>query len=189
MTDRVLHWGLLSTAAINRALIPALRASSNNVLAGVASRDPVRADAYAREWKIPRAYGSYEAMLADPEIDAVYISLPNSLHAPWTIAAANAGKHVLCEKPLAIAVEEVDAMADAGQKAGVVIAEAFMYRHHPQTLKVKELLDEGAVARSGRSVGLSVFTSTARATCASSRSSAAAAFGTWDATPSATPAP
>jgi predicted dehydrogenase len=151
MADRVFRWGLLSTAAINRALIPALRASSNtvpvrgNVLAGVASRDPGRADAYAREWKIPKAYGSYEAMLADPEIDAVYISLPNSLHAPWTIAAANAGKHVLCEKPLAISVEEVDAMADAGRKAGVVIAEAFMYRHHPQTLKVKELLDEGAI--------------------------------------------
>ena len=145
MTERILRWGLVSTAVINRRLIPALRGSQRNVLSGVASRDLNRAEAYAREWKIPKAYGSYEAMLADPEIDAVYVSLPNSLHAPWTIAAANAGKHVLCEKPLANTVEEVDAMAKAGEDAGVVIVEAFMYRHHPQTLKVKELLDGGVI--------------------------------------------
>ncbi len=145
MADKILRWGLISTAAINRRLIPALRESQRNVLTGVASRDLSRAETYAREWKIPKAYGSYEAMLADPEIDAVYVSLPNSLHAPWTIAAAQAGKHVLCEKPLAGSVEEVDAIAKAGQDTGVVIAEAFMYRHHPQTLKVKELLDDGAI--------------------------------------------
>jgi len=147
MPSRILRWGLLSTAAINCALIPALRASPRNVLAGVASREPGRAEAYAREWDIPGSYGSYEAMLADPEIDAVYISLPNSLHARWSILAAEAGKHVLCEKPLAIATEEVDAIAEASRVTGAIIAEAFMYRHHPQTLKVKELLDSGAIGQ------------------------------------------
>ena len=145
MATKILRWGLLSTAAINRKVIPALRASKRNSLVGVASRDLSRAEAYAREWKIQKAYGGYEAMLADPEIDAVYISLPNGLHAPWTIAAAKAGKHVLCEKPLAVSVAEVDAIAEAGARSGVVISEAFMYRHHPQTLKVKELLDSGAI--------------------------------------------
>ncbi len=141
----ILRWGFLSTARINRALIPPLRASPRNRLEAVASRDLTRAEAYAREWKIPRAYGSYEAMLADPEIDAIYIPLPNSLHAEWTIRAARAGKHVLCEKPLALTVEEVDAMAEAAREAGVVVAEAFMYRHHPQTLKTKELVESGAI--------------------------------------------
>lgn len=140
-----LRWGLLSTARINRALIPPLRASPRNELAAVASRGRERAEAYAREWNIPRAFGSYEAMLADPDIDVIYNSLPNNLHAEWTIKAAQAGKHVLCEKPLAIAVEEVDAIAAATQKAGVVVAEAFMYRHHPQTLKVKEMAEGGKI--------------------------------------------
>lgn len=140
-----LRWGLLSTARINRALIPPLRASPRNELAAVASRGRERAEAYAREWNIPRTFGSYEAMLADPDIDVIYNSLPNNLHAEWTIKAAQAGKHVLCEKPLAIAVEEVDAIAAAIQKAGVVVAEAFMYRHHPQTLKVKEMAESGKI--------------------------------------------
>ena len=90
-------------------------------------------------------HGSYEALLADPEIDVVYIPLPNHLHAEWTIEAARAGKHVLCEKPLALSVEDVDAMTAVCREAGVVLAEAFMYRHHPQTLKVKQLLDEGRI--------------------------------------------
>ena len=139
-----LRWGLLGTARINRALIPALRASERAVLAAVASRDRDKGAAYAREWEIPRVVG-YDEMLADPAIDVVYIPLPNSLHAEWTIRAARAGKHVLCEKPLALTVEELDAVEAAARAAGVVVAEAFMYRHHPQTRRLKELLDGGAV--------------------------------------------
>ncbi len=140
MTSKVLNWGLLSTARINRALIPPLRESKRNRLAAVASRSKDSADRYAREWKIPQAYGSYEELLADPEIDVIYNSLPNHLHAEWTIKAVEAGKHVLCEKPLALSVEEVDAVQDAAQRHGRVVAEAFMYRHHPQTLKAVELV-------------------------------------------------
>ncbi len=142
-----LRWGLLGTARINRSLIPPLRTSARNKLMAVASRTPAAAEAYAKEWKIPRAHGSYEALLADPEIDAVYIPLPNHLHAEWTIKAAQAGKHVLCEKPLALSVAEVEAMEAAAQKAGVVVAEAFMYRHHPQTLKAKEVVEGGAIGQ------------------------------------------
>jgi predicted dehydrogenase len=145
MSDRVLRWGLLGTARINRMVIPALRASAGNRLLAVGSRDAGKAADFAKEWGIERAYGSYEALLADPEIDAVYAPLPNHLHADWTIRAARAGKHVLCEKPLALTVAEVDAMEAAARESGVVVAEAFMYRHHPQTLKVKELVDGGAV--------------------------------------------
>ena len=126
-------------------LIPPLRVSAGNRLLAVASRDSARAEAYAKEWGVPRAHGSYEALLADPEIDAVYIPLPNHLHAEWTIRAARAGKHVLCEKPLALSVAEVDAMEAAARQGGVVLAEAFMYRHHPQTLKVRELVTAGAI--------------------------------------------
>jgi len=147
MTDRILRWGLLSTANINRAVITPLRASARNTLDAVASRDLAHGQAYAAAWKIPRAFGSYEAMLADPDIDIVYVSLPNGLHAEWAIKAVQAGKHVLCEKPLAISLEEVDAVAGAATKAGVVVAEAFMYRHHPQTLKVKELVDGGVIGK------------------------------------------
>jgi predicted dehydrogenase len=147
MSTHILRWGLLSTARINRALIPPLRASPRNRLVAVASRDLAHAQTWAAERGIPTAYGSYEALLADPDIDVIYIPLPNSLHAEWTIKAAQAGKHVLCEKPLALTVEEVDAMAEAAARAGVVVAEAFMYRHHPQTLKVKEMVDGGAIGR------------------------------------------
>ncbi len=144
MTGRVLNWGLLSTARINRALIPAINASKRTRVLAVASRSKSSAGAYAREWKIPRAHGSYEALLADPEIDVIYNPLPNHLHAEWTIKALRAGKHVLCEKPLALTLAEVDAMSAAARETGRVLAEAFMYRHHPQTLKVKEIVDSGA---------------------------------------------
>src|SRR5215212_8090018 len=145
MTNKVLNWGLLSTARINDALIPPLRASKRNHLLAVASRTPEAAEKYAREKKIPRAHGSYESLLADPEIDVIYISLPNRFHAEWTIKAVEAGKHVLCEKPLALSVDEVDAVEAAARKHGRVVAEAFMYRHHPQTLKVQELVQSGAL--------------------------------------------
>jgi len=111
----------------------------------VASRSQGSADAYAKEWKIERVHGSYEALLADPEIDVIYNPLPNHLHAEWTIKAVEAGKHVLCEKPLALTVDEVDAVAAAAKKHGRVVAEAFMYRHHPQTLKVREMVKSGSI--------------------------------------------
>lgn len=147
MATRILRWGILGTARINRALIPPLNISPRNKLLAVASRDLARAQAYAAEKGIERAHGSYEALLADPEIDVVYISLPNTHHAEWSIRAAAAGKQVLCEKPLALSVEDVDRVAEAAHRHGVVIAEAFMYRHHPQTLKVVELIKEGAIGR------------------------------------------
>jgi D-xylose 1-dehydrogenase (NADP+, D-xylono-1,5-lactone-forming) len=142
-----LRWGLLSTARITRVLLPPLRASTRNELTAVASRDLNRAKTYADERKIPRVFGSYEALLADPDVDVIYNPLPNSLHAEWTIKAAEAGKHVLCEKPLANTVEEVDAMTEAAEKAGIVLMEAFMYRHHPQTIRVKELVESGAIGK------------------------------------------
>jgi D-xylose 1-dehydrogenase (NADP+, D-xylono-1,5-lactone-forming) len=145
MTNKVLNWGLLSTARINRALIPPLRVSKRNHLLAVGSRSQESVDVYAREWKIPRRHGSYEALLGDPEIDVIYNSLPNHLHAEWTIKAVEAGKHVLCEKPFALSVEEVDAIQAAARKHGRVVAEAFMYRHHPQTLKVQELVKNGSL--------------------------------------------
>lgn len=145
MADKVLNWGLLSTARINRALIPPLQVSKRNHLLAVASRTQEAADNYAREHKISRAYGTYEALLADPEIDVIYNPLPNHLHAEWTIKAIEAGKHVLCEKPLALSVDEVDALQAAARKHDRVVAEAFMYRHHAQTLKVQELVQNGSL--------------------------------------------
>jgi predicted dehydrogenase len=140
-----LQWGLISTARINRALIEPLRASERNELLAVASRSLEKAQEYAAEWDIPKAYGSYQGMLDDPEIAVVYNSLPNSLHTEWTVKALQAGKHVLCEKPLATTLEEVDAMRAAVQNTGMYLTEAFMYRHHPQTLKVKKLVDSGVL--------------------------------------------
>ena len=138
-------WGILSTANINRKLIAGARASRKVVLAAVASRDQARADEYAKTWLIPRAYGSYEALLADPAIEAVYISLPNSLHVDWSIKALEAGKHVLCEKPLTRSVRAAEAAFDAADRAGRFLSEAFMYRHNPQTKRAKELVDAGAI--------------------------------------------
>lgn len=145
--EKILNWGLLSTARINRALIKPLNASKRTRLLAVASRSQSSADAYAREWKIPRAHGSYEALLNDPEIDVIYNSLPNHLHAEWTIRALRAGKHVLCEKPFAPTLDEVDAVIAASRETGKVVTEAFMYRHHAQTLKVKEILDSGKLGK------------------------------------------
>lgn len=145
--NKIINWGLLSTARINRALIKPLRASKRTRLLGVASRSLSSAEAYAREWRIPRAYGSYDDLLADPEIDVIYNPLPNHLHAEWTVKALHAGKHVLCEKPFALKLKEVDSIIAASQETGRIATEAFMYRHHAQTLKVKELVDGGAVGR------------------------------------------
>jgi len=137
------RWGLLSTASINRALIPAIRASRRGELVAVASRQRGRATDYAERWDIPQAFGSYQEMLDSGAIDAVYISLPNNMHARWSIHAMRAGLHVLCEKPFAISLEQVDAMMAARRQTGRVLAEAFMYRHHPQTKIVGELVRSG----------------------------------------------
>ncbi len=138
------RWGLLSTANINRRLIPAIRASQRGELAAVASRSQESADAYGAQWEIPRAFGSYEAMLDSGQVDAVYISLPNHLHAEWTIRALRSGVHVLCEKPFALTLADVDAMIAAAQETGRVLAEAFMYRHH------RQIKTAGEWVRSGR---------------------------------------
>jgi xylose dehydrogenase (NAD/NADP) len=138
-------WGIISTAHINRKLIPGAKASPKVDLVAVASRDQARADAYAREWEIERAYGSYEALLVDPEIEAVYISLPNTMHCEWSVRALEAGKHVLCEKPLSRHTDDVEAAFDAAERAGRLLSEAFMYRHNPQTKKVRAFVDEGAI--------------------------------------------
>ena len=138
-------WGLLSTAQINRLVLAGARQSDRvNVLAA-ASRTSSRAEAYAREFGIERAYGSYEALLADPDVEAVYISLPNSLHVEWSVRALEAGKHVLCEKPLTRNPEEAERAFDAAERAGRVLMEAFMYRHHPQTARLKRLVEEGSI--------------------------------------------
>ncbi len=147
MAGKILRWGLLSTARINQALFVPLRISKRNRLLAVASRTQEKAETYARLNRIKRAHGSYEALLADPEIDVVYNPLPNHLHAEWTIKALQAGKHVLCEKPLALTTGEVDAMAAAARESGRVLAEAFMYRTHAQSLKVREMVKEGGLGR------------------------------------------
>jgi D-xylose 1-dehydrogenase (NADP+, D-xylono-1,5-lactone-forming) len=138
-----IRWGLLSTAHINHRVIPAIRASSRGKLVAVASRDLENARSYAARWKIPSFFGSYQSMLDSGLVDAVYISLPNHLHAEWSIRAMQAGVHVLCEKPFALTLEEVDRMIATSQESGHVLAEAFMYRHHPQTKIAGEWVRSG----------------------------------------------
>jgi len=137
--------GIVSTADINRKVIPGAHASDKIDLIAVASRDQVRAEEYAKEWDIPRAYGSYEALLEDPDVDAVYISLPNTMHREWSIRSVEAGKHVICEKPFSKRPEDVEASFDAAEAAGRLLTEAFMYRHNPQTTKLVELVRDGAI--------------------------------------------
>ena len=129
---KTVRWGLLSTANINRRIIPAIADSQRGKVVAVASRDDETARAYAAKWEIPHPFGSYESMLTSDLIDAVYIGLPNHLHAEWSIRAMSKGLHVLCEKPFALSVDEVDQMIAASQRNNCVLAEAFMYRHHPQ---------------------------------------------------------
>ena len=178
MSARQLRWGLLGTARINRSLIPAIRASARSQLAGVASRSAQRARSYADQWQIAVAYESYEAMLADPRIDAVYIPLPNHLHVEWTLNAIAAGKHVLCEKPMALVPSDLDRVAEAASRRGVVVAEAFMYRHHPLTLRVQEMVASGRSDACARYAGRLPSRSRGPTTCAWCPSGAAAACGT-----------
>jgi D-xylose 1-dehydrogenase (NADP+, D-xylono-1,5-lactone-forming) len=138
-------WGILSTARINRLLLAGARKSDRVDVVAVASRDKARAEAYAREQGIERAYGSYEALLEDAGVEAVYIPLPNSMHVEWSIRALEAGKHVLCEKPLTRRLADAERALDAADRAGRYLLEAFMYRHHPQTARLTQLVEEGAV--------------------------------------------
>src|SRR2546427_1026908 len=146
MADRV-TWGIVSTADINRKVIPGMKASEKADVIAVASRDRPRALEYAAKWEIERAYGSYEELLDDPDVEAVYISLPNTLHVEWSIKALDAGKHVLCEKPLTRHLEEAEKAFEAAEATGRILSEAFMYRHHPQTKKLKELVDRRAIGQ------------------------------------------
>jgi predicted dehydrogenase len=145
VSDGRVRWGILSTARINQALIAGVRVAEGAQLVGVASRDEATAAAYAKENGIPRSYGSYEALLADPDIEAVYIPLPNSLHVPWTIKALEAGKHVLCEKPMSNRVEPVEEAFDVAERTGRLLMEAFMWRYHEQTEVLTRLIEDGAV--------------------------------------------
>jgi xylose dehydrogenase (NAD/NADP) len=138
-------WGILSTAHINRLTIPEAHASGKVELVAVASRDEVRAAEYAEQWGIERSYGSYEALLADPEIEAVYIGLPNTMHVDWSIRALEAGKHVLCEKPFSRHPADVEAAFAVAEDADRFLMEAFMYRHNPQTKRAAELVADGAI--------------------------------------------
>jgi predicted dehydrogenase len=143
-----LRWGILSTADIARKkVIPGIQRADRCEVVAIASRDGETARRVAGELGIPRWHGSYEALLADDEVDAVYIPLPNHLHAEWTIAAARAGKHVLCEKPLALDPTEAQGMVDACRVEGVVLMEAFMYRQHPSWQAVHELVASGRIGR------------------------------------------
>jgi D-xylose 1-dehydrogenase (NADP+, D-xylono-1,5-lactone-forming) len=136
-----LRWGLLSTAKINGALLD----SGHGGIVAVGSRSADRAEAYAREHGIERAHGSYEDLLADPDVDVIYNPLPNSMHVEWSIRALEAGKHVLCEKPMSRRPGDVDRLFDVAEREGRVVAEAFMYRHNPQIARAREIVASGAI--------------------------------------------
>ena len=138
-------WGILSTADINKRLIPGAQESNEVELLAVGSRDLARAEEFGAKWGIPRAYGSYEEFLADPDIEAIYNPLPNTMHCEWSIRALEAGKHVLCEKPMSRHPADVEAAFDAAERTGRLLSEAFMYRHNPQTKRLKELVDSGVI--------------------------------------------
>ena len=141
-----LRWGILSTADIGvRKVIPGIRRAARCEVAAIASRDAEAARAAAARLDIPKAHGSYDALLADPDVDAVYIPLPNHLHAEWTIAALRAGKHVLCEKPLAMTADDAQLMVDVAHESGLHLMEAFMYRHHPTWVAAMDLVDSGRI--------------------------------------------
>jgi predicted dehydrogenase len=144
--NKKVRWGILSTASIGvRKVIPAMQRGQLSTVAAIASRDLSKARTVAAQLNIPTAYGSYEELLADPNIDAIYNPLPNQLHVPWTIRAAEAGKHVLCEKPLSMTLAEAQSLLAVRDRTGVLIGEAFMIRSHPQWLRLRALLDEGRI--------------------------------------------
>lgn len=141
-----LRWGILSTAAIGRyQVVPAIQATDRCEVVAVASRNLQSAQEFAGELGIENAYGSYGQLLRDASIDAVYIPLPNHMHAEWAILATQSGKHVLCEKPIALSSAEAETMATAAAEAGVIVREAFMYRFHPSWIAAKAAVDEGSI--------------------------------------------
>jgi D-xylose 1-dehydrogenase (NADP+, D-xylono-1,5-lactone-forming) len=141
------RWGILSTAAINARILASARTSRDVQFVAVASRSKSRADRYAREHGVAQAYGSYESLLEDPAVEALYVSLPNALHVEWSIRALEAGKHVLCEKPLSRSPSDLQRAFQKAQDVGRVLSEAFMFRHHPQTLRWASLVHDGAIGR------------------------------------------
>jgi predicted dehydrogenase len=152
--SKKLRWGVLSTAAIGlKKVLPAMQRGQYSRVTAIASRDLARAREAATALDIPTAYGSYEELLADPDIDAIYNPLPNQLHVPWTIKAAEAGKHVLCEKPLSLTAAEAETLLAVRARAGVKIGEAFMIRSYPQWLRLRELLAEGRIGQLRSIVG------------------------------------
>ncbi|MBC8076214.1 MAG: Gfo/Idh/MocA family oxidoreductase, partial [Chloroflexales bacterium] len=144
---RKVRWGVLSTAAIGtEKVLPAMQRGAYSVITAIASRDRQKAESAAAHLGIPTVYGSYEELLADPNIDAIYNPLPNHLHVPWSLRALAAGKHVLCEKPIALSVAQAQELADAAQQyPSLKLMEAFMYRHHPQWQRAKAIVDEGGI--------------------------------------------
>jgi predicted dehydrogenase len=151
--DKV-KWGVLGAASIaTKKVIPGMQRGDWSEIAGIASRDLKKAEAAARKLGIEKAYGSYEELLADQEIEAVYNPLPNHLHVPWSITAAEAGKHVLCEKPLSLTVAEAKTLLEARERYGVKIGEAFMVKTHPQWLRTRELIRKGVIGQLRAIVG------------------------------------
>ena len=148
MNDQTVQWGIIGCARIAAtAMIPGIKGSANGDILAIASRELEKAKAYAGKFDIPRAYGSYEALLDDPEIQAVYVPLPNSLHKEWTIKAAKKGKHVLCEKPIACCAADAQEMNEACRKNGVLLMEAFAQRFHPQYQRAQALIQNGKIGR------------------------------------------
>jgi predicted dehydrogenase len=148
VNERRIRWGVLSTANIGRAAVnPAIQGSRNGTLVAVASREAGRAAEFADRHAIPERHGSYQALLENPNVDAIYLPLPNSMHREWTVRAADAGKHVLCEKPLALSVAECDDMIAAAERNGVKLMEAFMYRFHPRLEQLVTMVRAGVIGR------------------------------------------
>ena len=146
MASKKVRWGVLGAASIAiRKVIPGMQKGDWSEVVAIASRDRAKAEEAARTLGVPKAYGSYEELLSDPEIEAIYNPLPNHLHVPWSIKAAEAGKHVLCEKPISITVAEAKTLLAVRDRTGVKIGEAFMVRTHPQWLRARELIREGRI--------------------------------------------
>jgi predicted dehydrogenase len=146
--SKTIRWGVLSTASIGvRKVLPAMQLGEYSTIAAIASRDLIRAKETAAKLNIPTVYGSYEELIADPNIDAIYNPLPNQLHVPWTIKAAEAGKHVLCEKPISLTVAEAESLLIVRERTSVKIGEAFMIRSHPQWLRMRALIEAGRIGQ------------------------------------------